>query len=437
MVENVDLKGASVMHACKICKKGFRCGGALGGHMRAHSLGDVNGCMGDQQHPMGNVQDKPGGNKRTYYLRTTANRFVGGYPARENCGKKFLTLNSFNFDQNEERVTSMSLAGPDVGDGRRRKECNGIEGKRFRGSTKMGNNDENGSSSSEEEEDLANCLVMLSNGKLDPMSEDAIRNSLALGGKEEEDKGKEVVKGMFQCKACKKVFSSHQALGGHRASHKKVKGCFAARFDHNLEDDRVEEDVITTPTQSGSSPPFDLNHTLHAPFDHHQTYPRKKSKVHECSICHRVFSSGQALGGHKRCHWLNSNLPPDTSSIPNFHDQFQYDSQQLHKKPMFKRSEPLDLNLPALLDDTTEARPNNDNSLNFEAPTRIFLPPRANEGIDNTRNHHQYATTNTLKTSLHDVHGKVDYSTWLQMGITSTRDGGGAIPWGDFSRKCE
>uniref|UniRef100_J3LFH8 C2H2-type domain-containing protein n=1 Tax=Oryza brachyantha TaxID=4533 RepID=J3LFH8_ORYBR len=28
--------------------------------------------------------------------------------------------------------------------------------------------------------------------------------------------------GMFECKACKKLFSSHQALGGHRASHKKT-----------------------------------------------------------------------------------------------------------------------------------------------------------------------------------------------------------------------
>lgn len=23
---------------------------------------------------------------------------------------------------------------------------------------------------------------------------------------------------------------------------------------------------------------------------------------HKCSVCMRVFSSGQALGGHKRCH---------------------------------------------------------------------------------------------------------------------------------------
>ena len=42
-----------------------------------------------------------------------------------------------------------------------------------------------------------------------------------------------VPRGMFECKACKKVFTSHQALGGHRASHKKVKGCFAAKVESN------------------------------------------------------------------------------------------------------------------------------------------------------------------------------------------------------------
>ncbi|KAG6653656.1 hypothetical protein I3843_05G083400 [Carya illinoinensis] len=30
---------------------------------------------------------------------------------------------------------------------------------------------------------------------------------------------------------------------------------------------------------------------------------------HKCSICLRVFSSGQALGGHKRCHWEKEDDP--------------------------------------------------------------------------------------------------------------------------------
>ncbi|KAJ0966750.1 hypothetical protein J5N97_023667 [Dioscorea zingiberensis] len=32
---------------------------------------------------------------------------------------------------------------------------------------------------------------------------------------------------LFQCKSCKKTFTSRHALGGHRASHKNVKGCCA------------------------------------------------------------------------------------------------------------------------------------------------------------------------------------------------------------------
>ncbi|KAL2505828.1 Zinc finger protein ZAT10 [Abeliophyllum distichum] len=29
----------------------------------------------------------------------------------------------------------------------------------------------------------------------------------------------------------------------------------------------------------------------------------RSGRVHECSICHKCFPTGQALGGHKRCHY--------------------------------------------------------------------------------------------------------------------------------------
>lgn len=32
----------------------------------------------------------------------------------------------------------------------------------------------------------------------------------------------------------------------------------------------------------------------------------KEVKIHECPVCYRVFSSGQALGGHKRSHGITS-----------------------------------------------------------------------------------------------------------------------------------
>ncbi|KAK9055391.1 hypothetical protein SSX86_026474 [Deinandra increscens subsp. villosa] len=72
---------------------------------------------------------------------------------------------------------------------------------------------------------------------------------------------------VFNCKTCNKQFSSFQALGGHRTSHKKVKS--------------VDE-------------------------------PPPKAKTHECSVCGLEFELGQALGGHMRRHRDNQaekNVP--------------------------------------------------------------------------------------------------------------------------------
>ncbi|KAK4358827.1 hypothetical protein RND71_021056 [Anisodus tanguticus] len=69
----------------------------------------------------------------------------------------------------------------------------------------------------------------------------------------------------FECKTCNKRFPSFQALGGHRASHKRQR---------LLGDFPVEV---------------------------------KKNKMHKCSICGMEFSSGQALGGHMRRHRDENN----------------------------------------------------------------------------------------------------------------------------------
>ncbi|KAM0918079.1 hypothetical protein ACQ4PT_009083 [Festuca glaucescens] len=62
----------------------------------------------------------------------------------------------------------------------------------------------------------------------------------------------------FVCKTCGRVFPSFQALGGHRASHKKP---------------RLDADSA------------DL-----------------KPRLHGCSVCGLEFAIGQALGGHMRRH---------------------------------------------------------------------------------------------------------------------------------------
>ncbi|XP_031486262.1 zinc finger protein ZAT12-like [Nymphaea colorata] len=70
----------------------------------------------------------------------------------------------------------------------------------------------------------------------------------------------------YECKTCNRRFPSFQALGGHRASHKRLR--FA---DEEGDDEQAQK-------QKG------------------------KPRGHECAICGLEFSIGQALGGHMRRH---------------------------------------------------------------------------------------------------------------------------------------
>ncbi|KAM7265890.1 hypothetical protein ACFE04_003573 [Oxalis oulophora] len=153
-----------------------------------------------------------------------------------------------------------------------------------------------------EEEYLAICLLMLAQGtnnkKLTAMVEDHHRDpppplaSLSLSHK---------------CKVCHKSFSTHQALGGHKASHRKHTG----DHDHDHQPTPTPSSVVTSLSNS-------------------RVIGSKNIKAHTCSICHRSFPSGQALGGHKRRHYDGGNN--NSSSAGNQSSQSQRD---------------FDLNLPA------------------------------------------------------------------------------------------
>ncbi|KAK7849688.1 zinc finger protein zat9 [Quercus suber] len=103
-----------------------------------------------------------------------------------------------------------------------------------------------------------------------------------------------------------KTFRSYQALGGHRASHKKIK----------------LNSSTTTPANN------------YEPKLGHQNVGTPEKKVHECPVCFRVFSSGQALGGHKRTHVTGSTSTPTSARA----------STKLGQAL-------IDLNLPAPMDD--------------------------------------------------------------------------------------
>lgn len=99
---------------------------------------------------------------------------------------------------------------------------------------------------------MANCLLLLSGY----------------------DGGGATLDRVFECKTCNRRFTSFQALGGHRASHKKPRL-----------------------TETGDSP--------------------DKPRTHGCSICGLEFAAGQALGGHMRRHRVTNNDEQNIRPLPH------------------------------------------------------------------------------------------------------------------------
>ncbi|XP_057532922.1 zinc finger protein ZAT9-like [Amaranthus tricolor] len=326
-------------HFCKICEKGFMCGRALGGHMRTHGTGDeIESLDNDwEEKDVGsNGGTSPPNNKRMYGLRVKPNR-PGTSKGSENCGMESLSCKSF-LDHGKcichDDVKNVLSSPNTEGEGKAVDKSSWLKHKRKRSlRNKVENYTTTNMSPSNEEQDLAaDCLMMLSNAVESNTMAEQIEDSFASSSRQEENKrncflepfishqvkdGFAVnefydndimnltpdshTKGLFECKACKKVFNSHQALGGHRASHKKVKGCFAVRLDNNSStvNDEVQELMRSIKASHGES---------NNPMQEQAISKGSKSNVHQCSVCDRKFSSGQALGGHKRCHWLTPSI---------------------------------------------------------------------------------------------------------------------------------
>ncbi|XP_039827422.1 zinc finger protein 36-like [Panicum virgatum] len=90
----------------------------------------------------------------------------------------------------------------------------------------------------------------------------------------------------FRCSVCGKAFASHQALGGHKASHRKP----APRA---LPQVQVASSSSSAAGEAAAS----------------------SGGGHRCSVCHRGFATGQALGGHKRCHYWDGLSVSVTASV--------------------------------------------------------------------------------------------------------------------------
>ncbi|GJN24075.1 hypothetical protein PR202_gb11788 [Eleusine coracana subsp. coracana] len=151
-----------------------------------------------------------------------------------------------------------------------------------------------------EEEHLALCLLMLARGH------------------RESDQHHPAPE--HRCSVCGKVFASHQALGGHKSSHRTRPPATA------IPAAAVAEDPVVTASASPAT----------------SSSTSGTGRVHECSVCKKTFPTGQALGGHKRCHY-EGTIGVTTAVVT--------------------ASRGFDLNIPALPD----------------FAERCFLPPPADE----------------------------------------------------------
>ncbi|GAV69944.1 zf-C2H2_6 domain-containing protein [Cephalotus follicularis] len=150
--------------------------------------------------------------------------------------------------------------------------------------------------STEEEEDMANCLIMLAQGegpkKLnhnEKIDKSSARKFSNMANSTSTNKAGFFV---YECKTCNRSFPSFQALGGHRASHKKPKASIEEKKSQVITLKEVFEDGKF----NTNSPPLALQ------LSNNKVSHVNKGKIHECSICGAEFTSGQALGGHMRRH---------------------------------------------------------------------------------------------------------------------------------------
>ena len=320
--------------------------------MRAHGINDE----ATAAEPSEIAEEDDLRSRKMYALRGSASR-QRFFQACDRCGKDFFSRRTFlrhgceQLDDNDlDEEDDDDLNDDDDEGSDERRECVGwSKGRRsMRCKTAL--------SISTQEEDLANCLVMLSSGRHESSAVALVETEESCASAVREDRTAtflpvEKPKGLFECKACKKVFTSHQALGGHRASHKKVKGCFAAKLEEQ-EDGQAEEELIGSVAE--------VLPLGHAP-------PLRKKKLHECTVCHRVFTSGQALGGHKRCHWLTSNGEQSRTQTQPF-------------LPLRPISERLDLNLPATPEDGGRGR-HSAAALRFNVPAFYLQAFMENDDI--------------------------------------------------------
>ncbi|XP_030440278.2 zinc finger protein ZAT5-like [Syzygium oleosum] len=206
-----------------------------------------------------------------------------------------------------------------------------------------------------EEEDMANCLILLAQGHSKLPQKQAILEQDVADPKFNSKKYLEASTGtgnkigyyVYECKTCSRTFPSFQALGGHRASHKKPNKAAPTAEDkkhhHQFRTSSSDDEELAqfkghNVSSSALSLQLSGRNMLFG-----SSFSNKHPKVHECAICGAEFASGQALGGHMRRHRTPAGMNIGSSLNPM--------TSESEESPARARNNvvslDLDLNLPA------------------------------------------------------------------------------------------
>ncbi|KAE9610787.1 putative transcription factor C2H2 family [Lupinus albus] len=281
-------------HKCKLCFRNFSNGKALGGHMRSHMINlhvppkpnklltssspssSSIVCLGLEAELSSSPSSSSFEHNKFLNYRLTEN------PKRNFrlSSPEFVDTDYVNL-QDRESETKPSR-NPTRRRSKRPWKLGFLNQQQFSKKIKFSvesQKNESLSSVSETitEDDVAFCLMMLSRDEWKRQQEFYDEEELVDEDEESYESEEEMkssktttmtmVQGRYKCETCNKVLRSYQALGGHRASHKKIKV--------------IEQEQPK--------------------LEHHDN-----KKIHQCPVCFRIFASGQALGGHRRTHIIGS-----------------------------------------------------------------------------------------------------------------------------------
>ncbi|KAB5560994.1 hypothetical protein DKX38_005951 [Salix brachista] len=106
-------------------------------------------------------------------------------------------------------------------------------------------------------------------------------------------------KGDFTCRICNRKFITYQSLGGHQTFHRKSP--IEVKVDSCEKD--IQANVSAETEATGKLQCIQELAKQESDEAIVKDCESKDGKEYKCSICFKIFLSGQALGGHKRAHF--------------------------------------------------------------------------------------------------------------------------------------